>query len=443
MMSFFKQPFFSMRKLALFGCASVVALYVAGCGGNGSSGTSTVTASSNNAPVVNSSSSASVLENTSSAFYTLNANDPDGDDLSTIEVIASGDGAFFMINAQSLEISPAAMFDYELPGDENGDNIYDLTIRLIDSRGATTSFALSITVEDVADDSSFGLQAGLPPSGNFDLLDWKLDLPINDDGELEGDSATIDEDDMALGYEHPDYFYTGADGGLVMRSPSQGATTSVNTRYARTELREMLRRGDRSISTRGSDDLPNGNNWAFSSAPDTALADAGGVDGDLTVTLAVNEVTTTGEDFQIGRLIIGQIHAKDDEPIRLYYRKLPDNQRGTIYAAHEINGGDDVYYDIIGGRSNSENDPDDGIVLGEVFTYNINAVGNSLDVTITKSNGDIFTSNIDMTNSGYDVEDDFMYFKVGVYHVNDEADEGEFAQVTLYQIENKHEGYPF
>lgn len=161
------------------------------------------------------------------------------------------------------------------------------------------------------------------------------------------------------------------------------------------------------------------------------------------MTLAVNQVSTTGEDFQIGRVIIGQIHAKDDEPIRLYYRKLPENRRGAIYAAHEISGGDDINFDIIGSRSNDASNPDDGILLGETFTYNIKAVGNALDVTITKVNGDVFTQNIDMTNSGYDIENDFMYFKVGVYHVNDMADIGEFAQITVYELENKHQGYPF
>ena len=163
----------------------------------------------------------------------------------------------------------------------------------------------------------------------------------------------------------------------------------------------------------------------------------------MKVTLAVNEVTTTGEDFQIGRVVIGQIHAKDDEPLRLYYRKLPDNRRGSIYAAHEINGGDDVYYEIIGSRSNSASNPDDGILIGETFTYDVKVVGNSMDVTVTKANGEVFTRNIDMTNSGYDIEDDFMYFKVGVYHLNDTADEGEFAQITIYELDNKHQGYPF
>lgn len=383
------------------------------------------------------------MENSASAFYTLLVSDPDGDAISTVEVISVDDGTFFTIDTQSLEISPVMALDFEQIADADADNIYDINIRVTDSRGDSTTFALAITLEDESDNFSYGLQASLPPSGNFDLLDWKMDLPINDAGGFTGDSAKVDEDDMAMGYTHPEYFFTAPDGGMVMRSPSRGATTSSNTRYTRTELREMLRRGDRSISTRGADGRPNGNNWAFSSAPQSALDDAGGIDGDLTVTLAVNEVTTTGEDFQIGRVIIGQIHAKDDEPIRLYYRKLPDNRRGTIYAAHEINGGDDIYYNVIGSRSNTEPNPEDGILLGETFTYNIKAVGNGLSVTVTKANGDVFTQNIDMTNSGYDIEDDFMYFKAGVYHVNDMADDGEFAQVTIYELENTHQGYPF
>lgn len=432
------------------GCA--LALSFSGCGGSGGSSPSVAVVpppppppppASNAPPIVNSAAKASLLENSAASFYTLDVTDPDNDTVSTAEILAAGDGAFFTVNAQDLQLTPTGAFDFEQANDADADNVYDITIRLTDSRGASTDFALTVTVDDVSDNFSFGLQTGLPPSGNFDLLDWKLDLPISDTGAFTGDSAKVDEDDMAMGYTNDAYFYTAPDGGMVLRSPSQGATTSANTRYTRTELREMLRRGDRSISTRGSDGRPNKNNWAFSSAPQTAQDDAGGVDGDLSVTLAVNEVSTTGEDFQIGRVIIGQIHAKDDEPLRLYYRKLPDNRRGAIYAAHEINGGDDIYYEIIGSRSNSASNPDDGILLGETFTYDIKVAGNSLDVTITKANGDVFTQNIDMTNSGYDIEDDFHYFKVGVYHVNDMADAGEFAQITVYKLENKHQGYPF
>jgi len=104
------------------------------------------------------------------------------------------------------------------------------------------------------------------------------------------------------------------------------------------------------------------NNWAFSSAPQSAQDTAGGVDGRLRVTLAVNAVTTTGDNNQIGRLIIGQIHAKDDEPIRLYYRKLPGNTHGSIYAQHEIAGGEDINFDMIGGVSSSLSNPNDGLL---------------------------------------------------------------------------------
>ena len=116
---------------------------------------------------------------------------------------------------------------------------------------------------------------------------------------------------------------------MVFKCPVDGYKTSTNTSYTRVELREMLRAGDTSISTSG----VNGNNWVFSSAPSSAQNAAGGVDGNMKATLAVNHVTETGSS-QVGRVIIGQIHASSDEPIRLYYRKLPNHDKGSIYFAH-------------------------------------------------------------------------------------------------------------
>ena len=77
-------------------------------------------------------------------------------------------------------------------------------------------------------------------------------------------------------------------------------------------------------------------------------------------------------------------------------------------------------------------------MLGEIFTYEIVARGNFLDVTILQGETVIAEQTIDMTDSGYDVTDDFMYFKAGVYHVNDMADPEEFAQITIYELENSH-----
>ena len=102
----------------------------------------------------------------------------------------------------------------------------------------------------------------------------------------------------------------------------------------------MLRRGNTIIKTQG----VNKNNWVFSTAPEADLNNAGGIDGELTAELTVDHVTTSGEGYQIGRVVIGQIHANDDEPIRVYYRKLPNNNKGSIYFAHEIEGGDDEYH---------------------------------------------------------------------------------------------------
>jgi poly(beta-D-mannuronate) lyase len=276
-----------------------------------------------------------------------------------------------------------------------------------------------------------------PNELGIELVDWYLSIPTDEDNS--GTSDSIDEDDLALGYTNSEYFYASADNGIVMRSPSYGFKTSINTSYVRVELREMLRRGDRSVSTQG----VNKNNWVFGSASNQGQAAAGGVDGELNVTLAVNNVTTTGENYQIGRLVIGQIHANNDEPIRLYYRKLPDNDKGSIYFAHEsrVEGSDEVYEEMIGSRSNSASNPSDGIPLDEKFSYRINVTANLLTVTISREGKEDVVADLDMSNSLFDEDDQYHYFKVGVYHLNNSSDADEYAQATFYEIRNAHSGY--
>jgi hypothetical protein len=137
-------------------------------------------------------------------------------------------------------------------------------------------------------------------------------------------------------------------------------------------------------------------------------------------------------------VIIGQIHANDDEPVRLYYRKLPNNDKGSIYIAHEILDGDDSYYSLIGSRDNSASNPTNGIELNEKFSYQIKVVGNELTVTITKENGDVFSKTVDMSKSGYDKGGQYMYFKAGVYNQNNSGDLHDYVQATFYKIENLH-----
>ncbi len=281
------------------------------------------------------------------------------------------------------------------------------------------------------------LNPNVPPSGNFDLLDWKITLPIDEDNNSRADE--IGEIPLSEGFQDSRYFYTAEDGGMVFKAPIEGAKTSTNTKYTRTELREMLRQGNRAFSTKG----VGGNNWVFSSAPSLTQDAAGGVDGELTATLAVNHVTTTGDPGQVGRVIIGQLHASDDEPLRIYYRKLPNNSTGSIYIAHQPRGSSsDQKYDMIGSRSRSAPDPgEEGIALNEKFSYKVNVVGDLLTVTIMRPGKPDVVQEVDMADSGYDDPNEYMYFKAGVYNLNNTGDPNDYVQATFYALDNEHTGY--
>ena len=185
--------------------------------------------------------------------------------------------------------------------DSNSDNVNQQWewSNLDDSSSTTTS------------STDYDLDSSVAPSSNIDLSDWYLSVPTDTDDSGYADSikeAALNDD-----YES-DYFYTGSDGAMVFMCTVDGYKTSSSTTYTRTELREMLRAGDTSIDT---DDKEN--NWAFSSIDSDDQSDFGGIDGTLTATVAVNHVTTTStDDEQRGRIIIGQIHAENNEPLRLY-----------------------------------------------------------------------------------------------------------------------------
>ncbi|NJB87107.1 uncharacterized protein YjdB [Lewinella marina] len=267
------------------------------------------------------------------------------------------------------------------------------------------------------------LDPTLPPSGNFDLSYWKLTRP---------NQQELDEDALTSGTTIPGEFYTDpATGAMVFVTPNDGKTGGSS--YPRTELREMLRRGDTRIGTQGI----NKNNWVFSSSTLANQEAAGGVDGILTATVAVDHVSeTSDETFKIGRVIVGQIHASDDEPCRLYYRKLPENTRGSIYFAHEPTTGPEQWYELIGSRSNGIDDPADGVALGEKFSYEIKAIGNTLTVTIMREGKPDVSQEVDMTDSGF--ANDWMYFKAGNYNQNNAGDPDEYAQVSFFALDVTH-----
>jgi hypothetical protein len=259
-------------------------------------------------------------------------------------------------------------------------------------------------------------------SYSFDLGKWKITLP---DGTERTTQWLLD------GNTSSNEFYYNGDGSMVFRSPNIAGSTSGSS-YSRSELREMLRGTDTSIPTRGFTK----NNWVFSTSSSSIKNQMGGIDGNMKATLKVDHVSTTGDAGKVGRVIIGQIHASDDEPLRLYYRKLPNNSRGSIYFAHETPNGSDTWYEMIGSRSNSASNPSDGIALGEVFSYEVDVKGLQLKVTIKRPGKSDVVQTITM-NSGYN--DDWMYFKAGVYNQNNSGTSSDYVQATFYNLVVTHD----
>ena len=374
--------------------------------------------------------------------------------VASFSVLASVDGATFepLLTDQQSSGATQSFERYDTPDTparylriENFGNSVNADNAIIETTafGCTLDSPTAAFENGNATAADFALDANAPPGDNFELLSWALDTPADLDGNGRSDRSS--ETDLDNGFED-EFFFTGPEGGMVFRSTIGGAKTSTNTRYTRSELREMLRRGNTGISTRG----VNRNNWILGYQPDPGTP-VGGRNGVLRATLAVNQVTETGDRNQVGRVIIGQIHAADDEPLRLYYRKFPENERGFVYLAHEIRNSDDIYFPVFGPvNSDPDSAPDDdanpenGIALDEIFSYEITQRGARIDVIVRRGNsaGPIIGHNyVDMQqqNSGYDVPEEWMYFKAGAYSQNDTGDDTDFDQVTFYELENSHD----
>ena len=308
------------------------------------------------------------------------------------------------------------------------------TVDVVSSNDSGSSSNNSNSSNNSSSSGDFGLDPNAEPWENFDLSDWVIDTPaFASDGESER-FGERDWDDISRDSEN--FFFTHSDGGMRFVTRLDGARTSQNTSFVRSELREMLRRGNESISTRGA----NGNNWALGYQPGNT--DHGGRNGLLTATLRVNKVTTTGDGIHVGRTIIGQIHASSDEPLRLYYHKYPNDSRGCIYVESEIRDGDDVNFGIIG-NEDCDN-PSNGIALNELFSYEISNDDDELEVRIRRGDRDgptIGQRTIDMERIGsdYDRSDEWMYFKAGAYTQNNTGNDSDGDIITFYRLENTHD----
>ncbi len=202
-------------------------------------------------------------------------------------------------------------------------------------------------------DDGVGKSAVIHPSDVMPSLDqWHI---------LLGNGETVSD---LVGYSSEEYFYHVNDGTdwVVYKTPN-GGVTSPNSHNTRTELGQNK-------STR----------WTPT------------VGGRMTGTVKVAHVSTSG-DAQIAAsysVVVGQIHSDTghkNEPLKIFYKKFPGHDKGSVFWNYEINtAGDDN-----GGRWDFSTsvwgydmakvgtaltaypaEPADGIVLGEEFSYEVN-----------------------------------------------------------------------
>lgn len=301
--------------------------------------------------------------------------------------------------------------------------------------GANTSKLVYLTNTDVGPASDFvapAVQTTFEGPISFDLSTWNITFP---DGTQEDNPQWLLD-----GNTLDDAFYYTDEGAMVFKTDNITAGTTTNSTFPRSELREMLRGPE-------PDPRPSGfpstqgltrNNWVFSSSSQAVQSVVGGVDGVMDACLRVDAVSTDGDNSEVGRVIVGQIHAADDEPAKLYYRKLPGNELGSIYFNHEVPAVGDTTYNLIGSSSTNAANPIDGVALGEIWCYQIKTEGQLLTVSVTREGKPGISRTITMED---DYIDDWMYFRAGMYNQNKSGPQS-FGQSTFFSLTKSHNEPP-
>ena len=158
----------------------------------------------NAAPVFTSPAAADVAEN-QTAVYTAQATDADGDPLSYS--LSGTDAALFTIDPATGAVSFIAPPDFEAPGDNGGDNVYDIVVTASDGINSAEQ-AVAITVTNVNDNT---------PS--FTSPD-SVDMEENQRLAYTTIAADADGDDLS-------YSLSGTDAALFTIDPTTGAVSFI------------------------------------------------------------------------------------------------------------------------------------------------------------------------------------------------------------------------
>ena len=280
------------------------------------------------------------------------------------------------------------------------------------------------------------------PGDHFDFKFWKLTLPLdaNRDGKVDEVSVRSLAD-----YSHPDFFYLDENRNLVFTAPNKAKTTSGSSN-TRSELRQMLRGRNTRIGTHE----PKNN---FSLRAHKGYRRFATIGGQMEATLKVLHVARNAANETkkpAYSVVVGQIHADKDqdvinegkgfgwgnEPIKIYYKKWPNHETGSVFWTYERNlprndtDRTDIAYPVWGNTWENANDPgSEGIALGQWFNYNVNVHKNTMYLTFRTAdpaktatyqvdlsgNVDPY-GNVDSKDNPRGYSGDAMYFKAGAYN---------------------------
>lgn len=204
-----------------------------------------------------------------------------------------------------------------------------------------------------------------------------------------GDGSNIGQ---ATAYENKDFFYTNSDDKgdwVVFKTPNAGNThgTSNNTRTELAQLKKWL--------------------------PTT--------DAKMNATLKVMNVSATGDASVASTysVVVGQIHSADgheNEPLKVFYKKFPGHTKGSVFWNYEINtAGDDnskrwdysqaiwgYDFSVVGADENTfPPEPEDGIALGEEFSYEVEIKEGMMYLTFTSKGHETKTFTKNLISSEY------------------------------------------
>ncbi|MFI3247311.1 MAG: polysaccharide lyase family 7 protein [Ferrimonas sp.] len=281
---------------------------------------------------------------------------------------------------------------------------------------------------------------GLPVAHAFDMTQWKITLPMDQDNDSRADEI---KGVPMQNYQHPDFFYLNEKKELVFQVPNRAVTTQGSTN-ARSELRQMLWPDLATVDKREADPA---NNWVLAAHPEAKNhATVGGV---LSATLVVDHVaknSASPEKMPAYSVVVGQIHAggqKDkiasgfgygNEPLKIFYKKWPEHQYGSVFWTYERNlakedsNRQDIAFPVWGHTWDNGAEPGEaGIALGESFSYKVEVVGNDMHLTFTSprhgtqnltidlSKGLVINGQVDTLDNPRGYAEDWFYYKAGAY----------------------------